>query len=236
MRGRYLSPNSGVMPPSGTSSGAKPDAGQDEVVRLFDRSDALHEAAGQVLAQTGPPPDRRAFLAISFAVVSLEHWGAQRILLREGLNVSGFAMVRLQFEATIRAVWTLECAKDDWLERFSAPVPEGQLEEPVLGPPVEAMLSTIAKKAPVIARMLQQLKDGAWVPMHSYVHGGARPIVQALVGTSLYQISAVLRNANGLALIAINAITRACRDATLGGQVAKLQREHMDCLPPPKPL
>ena len=136
------------MHPNDAELSAKSEVGHDEVVRLFDRSDALHEAAGQVLAQTGPPPDRRAFLAISVAIVSLEHWGAQRILLREDLNVSGFAMVRLQFEATIRAVWILECAKDDWLERFSAPVPDGQLEEPVLGPPVEAMLSAIAKKAP----------------------------------------------------------------------------------------
>lgn len=134
----------------------------------------------------------------------------------------------------LRAVWILECAKDDWIERFSAPVPEGQLEEPVLGPPVDAMLSTIAKKAPVIAGMFQQLKDGAWVPMHSYVHGGARPIVQSLAGTTHYQISAVLRNANGLGLIAVNVMTRALRDPRLGGFVARLQHEYGECLPPPK--
>lgn len=205
---------------------------RDDVIRLFERSDGLSKAADAVLAQTGSPPDPRAFVAISVAAVSLEHWGAQRTLLGEGMNVSGFAMVRLQFEATVRAVWILECAKDDWIERFVAPVPEGQLAEPVLGPPVEAMLSAISKKAPPIAGMLQQLKDGAWEPMHSYIHGGARPIVQSLVGTTHYQISAVLRNANGLALIAINAITRACRDARLGGLVTQLQLDHIDCLPP----
>lgn len=206
----------------------------EDVVRLFDQSDALQEAAGQVLTSSASPPDRRAFLAIRVAVMSLEHWGAQRLLLRAGLDVSGFAMVRLQFEAVIRAVWILECAKDDWLERFSAPVPNGQLEEPVLGPPVEAMLSTISKKAPVIAEMLKQLKDGAWEPMHSYVHGGARPIVQSLIGTTHYQVSAVLRNANGLGLIAINVLTRALRNPSLDGFVAHLQREYSECLPPPK--
>lgn len=223
------------MHSSGTGSGASTGVGHDEVVRLFDRSDALHDAASQALSQAEPPPDRRAFLAIGIAAVSIEHWGAQRLLLREGLNVSGFAMVRLQFEAAIRAVWIIECAKDDWIERFSAPVPDGQLEEPVLGPPVEAMLFSIAKKAPVIAGMLQQLKDGAWVPMHSYVHGGARPLVQSLAGTTLYQVSAVLRNANGLGLIAVNVITRALRDHKFGGFVAHLQREYADCLPPAKP-
>jgi hypothetical protein len=37
---------------------------------------------------------------------------------------------------------------------------DAQLEESVLGPPVPAMLSAIATKAPVIAVMLSQLKDG----------------------------------------------------------------------------
>jgi len=84
---------------------------------------------------------------------------------------------------------------------------DAQLEEPVLGPPVPAMLSAIATRAPVIALMLSQLKDGAWEPIHSYVHGGVRPIAHSLVGTTHYQVSAVLRNANGLGLLAVNAMT-----------------------------
>ncbi len=169
-------------------------------------------------------------------VVSLEHWGAQRLLLREGLCVTGFALVRLQFEAVVRAIWILECAKDEWLERFVAPMADGQLEEPVLGPPVPAMLSAIVMTAPVIAGMLSQLKDGAWAPMHSYVHGGVRPIAHTLAGATYYQVSAVLRNANGLGLMAVNAMTVAFQDPRLGGFVAHLQRTYGDCLPPPKAL
>ena len=133
-----------------------------------------------------------------------------------------FALVRLQFEAVVRAIWILECAKADWLERFVTPMADGQLEEPVLGPPVPAMLSAIATKAPVIAGMLSQLKEGAWEPMHSYVHGGVRPIAHSLAGTTHYQVSAVLRNANGLGLLAVNAMTIAFQDPRLGGFVARL--------------
>jgi hypothetical protein len=207
-----------------------------EVLRLFERSDSLQTAAGAGLAQAVPPSTRKEFLATSIGAVSLEHWGAQRLLLREGLYVTGFALVRLQFEAVVRAIWILECAKADWLERFATPMADGQLEEPVLGPPVPAMLSAIATKAPVIAGMLSQLKEGAWEPMHSYVHGGVRPIAHSLAGTTHYQVSAVLRNANGLGLLAVNAMTIAFQDPRLGGFVARLQREYGDCLPPPKPL
>ena len=88
-------------------------------------------------------------------------------MLREGLYITGFALVRLQFEAVVRAIWILECAKDDWVKRFVTPMADGQLEEPVQGPPVPAMLSAIAMKAPVIAGMLSQLKEHTWEPMHS---------------------------------------------------------------------
>jgi hypothetical protein len=83
-----------------------------EVFRLFERSDALQTAASASLAQAIPPSTRKGFLATSISAVSLEHWRAQRLLLREGLYVTGFALVRLQFEAVVRAIWILECAKD----------------------------------------------------------------------------------------------------------------------------
>jgi len=204
-----------------------------EVFRLFERSDSLQAAASTVLAQATPPTALAAILASSVGAVSLEHWRAQRILLREGLYVTGFALVRLQFEAVVRATWILECAKDDWLGRFVAPMADGQLEEPVLGPPVPAMLSAIATKSPVIAGMLTQLKKHSWEPMHSYVHGGVRPIAHSLVGTTHYHVSAVLRNANGLGLIAVNAMTIAFQNPRFGGFVAHLQQEYGDCLPPP---
>ena len=117
---------------------------RDEVLRLFERSAALQTAASAVIAYAMPVFTRREFLTTRFGGLSLEHWRAQHLLLREGFYITGFALVRLQFEAVVRAVWILECAKDDWLERFVAPVADGQLEEPVLGPPVAAMLSAIA--------------------------------------------------------------------------------------------
>jgi hypothetical protein len=97
------------------------------------------------------------------------------------------------------------------------------------------MLSAIETKVPLIAGMLAQLKDGSWEPMHSYVHGGVRSVAQSLAGTTHYQVASVLRNANGLGLIAVNAITRGLQDVRLLGFVAHLQREYGDCLPPPMP-
>lgn len=92
------------------------------------------------------------FLAARLGDVSLEHnWSAQRVLIREGHFVTAFAIVRLRFEAVVRAVRILECAKGDWLERFTAPMADGLLKEPVLRLPVPAMHSSIAAKVPLVA-------------------------------------------------------------------------------------
>jgi len=205
-----------------------------ELARLFEQSNAFQNAAAAVLEHAAAPTTRRGFLALGFGAVSLEHWASQRLLLAEGLHVTGFALVRLQFEAIIRTIWILECADDAWLARFVEPMPDGQLEEPVLGPSVPNMLAVMAAKLPQIAGMLAELKGGAWAPMHSYVHGGVRPIVQSLAGVTAYQVSAVLRNANGLGLLAMNAMAIASGDPTLQGAIRQLQLDFLDCLPPLK--
>jgi hypothetical protein len=154
------------------------------------------------------------------------------MLLRLGLFVTGFALVRLHFESVIRAVWMLECADEAWLARFAAPVPADQLEEPVLGPPVPTMLAALSTRVPSVGGMLSALKAGAWQPMHSYVHGGARPVAQLLAGTTPRQVDAVIRNANGLGLIGLNAMTAASAEPRLFGRIGRLQAEFLDCLPP----
>jgi len=62
-------------------------------------------------------------LALGFAALSFERWGAQRLLLAERLELSGLALVRVHFETTIRAFSILECASENWLEAFTAPRP-----------------------------------------------------------------------------------------------------------------
>jgi hypothetical protein len=154
------------------------------------------------------------------------------MLLRLELFVTGFALVRLHFEAVIRAAWMLQCADEAWLARFAAPVPPDQREEPVLGPPVPTMLAALSTRVPSVGGMLCALKAGAWQPMHSYVHGGARPVAQLLAGTSPRQVDAVIRNANGLGLIGVNVVTAPFAESRLSGRVGRLQADFLDCLPP----
>ncbi len=134
-----------------------------------------------LLAYPRRPPSRRALLTLALCDVAVEFWVAQRLLIRAGMHTAALALVRLHFEATVRAIWLHHGASDEWLERFAAPMAPGQLAEPVLGPNVDAMLQTLAKTAPpFLAQTLGAFKAATWQPMNSYVHGGIRPVVQSL--------------------------------------------------------
>src|SRR3546814_5332973 len=66
------------------------------------------------------------------------------------------------------------------------------------GPDVQAMLDVIARHHPAdIHQPLVALKEATWRLMHSYVHGGIRPVVQSLVAFPHHEAGSLLINANG---------------------------------------
>ena len=87
--------------------------------------------------QFTPPADCHGVLqSRSRAAVS------QRLLIGSGQHGTGLALI------AIRAAWVRFGAKDDWLEAFTEPVPDGSLKESVLGPPIPSMLYRIEPNAP----------------------------------------------------------------------------------------
>jgi len=96
--------------------------------------------------------------------VAMEFWDSQRLLAcwsRPAVTTPRWALVRLHFEAVVRAIWMHHGATDGWIERFVAPMAPGQLAEPALGPNVDAMLQTISKSAPpFVGQMLGELEVG----------------------------------------------------------------------------
>lgn len=214
-----------------------PPADADEALAdLLDQSERLEGDLAPLLAHPRRPPSRRALLTLALCDVALEFRMAQRLLIRAGMHTAALALVRLHFEATVRAIWFHHGASDEWLERFAAPMTPGQLAEPVLGPNVDAMLQTLAKTAPpFLAQTLGGFKAATWQPMNSYVHGGIRPVVQSLAGCTPQQLVGVLQNANGMALMTANLLVVALQDPALAGRIGPIQQAHRACLPPMQP-
>lgn len=143
------------------------------------------------------------------------------------------AHVRLQFETTIRSIWLLRGATDDWVQRFAEPVPDGDTREPVMGPPIDSMLATIAKTEPAhIAASLGELKRRTWIAMNSYVHGGVRPVVQAMAERDEKQLANTLLNANGMGVMVANVMLMIQTNPAPTGRLAAIQWRFRAYLPP----
>lgn len=204
-----------------------------DVDRMLKLSASLEADLAPLFQQPRPVRGRRGRLTMALCDVAMEFWTSQRLLIEADRDTAALALVRLHFEAVVRAIWMHHGASEDWLERFAAPMAPGQLAEPVLGPNVDAMLLTIGKAAPpFLAQMLGELKQASWQPMNSYVHGGVRAIVQSLAGRSEVQLVSVMRNANGLALLTGNLMVIALGDPAFAGRIRSIQSAHGDCMPP----
>jgi hypothetical protein len=65
--------------------------------------------------------------------------------------------------------------------------------------------------------------------MHSYVHGGIRPVVQSFVSFPAREAASLLFNANGMLVLATNAVRMASGLAS--PMLPRLQEQYSDCLP-----
>ena len=123
-------------------------------------------------------------------------------------------------------------ATEQWIDRMKL---ENSKEngEPVLGPPIDAMLDRLGEVLPShVSASLRILKEASWKPMNSFVHGGVHAILTGLVDVyTPYHWIGVLKNANGLATMNVQALVISCNDMNSRGLLAALQQRHLRCLP-----
>ncbi|MDP3821703.1 MAG: hypothetical protein Q8R33_09520 [Burkholderiales bacterium] len=205
---------------------------EHDVDQFIDISGALDADLREMLGALRFPRDARGAATIRVCEVAMQHGTSQRLLLVAGLHLTAMALVRLHYESVVRALWMQVGAKEDWIQKFAGPIPEGQLSEPVLGPPVDAMLDRLAVVLPPwIASELRRLKDASWLPMNSYVHAGVRAAAHSMIALPPDKIGAVLKNANALAITNAQTYLLACNDPASAGRLSAIQTRHRGCLP-----
>lgn len=207
----------------------------DSVGRLEDvrfGTHALHRALESLWDELPEPTSLRALAVRGLANIVRQHAIAQWVLVQRELDISATALVRPTYEALLRVIWTMRGADDKWIEGFLSPRKEA-LEsdaESRKGPDVAAMLAVIAIHHPAeIYQPLLDLKEATWRAMHSYVHGGIRPLVQSFVAFPPTEAASLLINANGMLILATNAVRMA--HGLQSPMLSVLQKQYEDCLP-----
>lgn len=208
---------------------------ETRLAELLAASEALDEDMAKLLGKC-QARSKRGVIAMALCGAAFEHALSQRVLVEAGLTGTALALCRLQFEAVVRAVWTAQCANDEWLDKFTTPVEGPEHQEPASQVKIANMLSHIEREVPHLAvefsKLLTTIKA-----MHSFVHSGSQAVAHALMSSyPREQLMAVILNRNLMLLYVANAAVIAAQDPGLVPRMRLLREKHAACMPPALPV
>jgi hypothetical protein len=183
-----------------------------------------------------PPPLREDVAAVLDSAQKLVHWIAERQdglevktddstripgvlldlclehhvgivhLVTGRMNGPAFALIRVQFEALVRALWLHLCATPEELQAF--------LDKDFLPFNFGQMIEVIETHNDFGDKVLSGIKLQVWKAMHGYTHGGMHQIARRIKGDSIEpnyepeEITEVLKASGLFALMALLQIGR----------------------------
>lgn len=149
-----------------------------ELDRLIARSEEFEGELFGLLEDSSFSSDDKSTAMLAMCDIAREHANSVRELIRLGLPTSAMAMLRLQYEAVVRAIWVLYAASDSTIAKLVTPLtPESAQIAKNGHPTCSTMLKEIEQKGPPGAhRHLSEFKDYSWHPLNSFVHSGIHAV------------------------------------------------------------
>lgn len=185
------------------------------------------------------PFDRSPRVVASRALcgVAMEHAESVKMLLAAGNFTSAVGLLRLQYEALVRAAWLFYAASDAASEKLAAELTEENARKATKLPMLSEMLNKLEGKAPAeLLSMLLELKQYSWKPLSSFVHGGIHAIHRHSKGYPVLLLDQALRSSNGVSLMVGMMLVILSGDPVQRGKIPKIQVDFADCLPPRRPI
>jgi len=167
--------------------------------------------------------------------VSFEHAESLKILLASHNFTSAIGILRLQFEALVRAVWVFYGASDIAVSKLTAELNYKNIKRseklPMFSEMIEKLESTAPKNAidPIL-----EFKDFSWKPLNSYVHGGLHAIDRHSKGYPTEILEQALKASNGVNGLVGMFCAVLTGNQSLVKEVSKSYVEFSDCFIPKK--
>ena len=202
--------------------------------QLLHRSSLLMQNMWEVLGHPIGGDSGRVILTAEYAVLSLEHCAGVRCLLESGNMSSAPILLRCQFESLIRSVWIGYCAPQENLGTLGAAIDGGPDQKNASLPNASKMLDQLEQVPEVdnVVLSLREFQSSSWKPLNSYVHAGDHPLWRQANGYPIELAVGVLRQSNGLALLAAMQMAILTGVPGLQRAVLELDGRFRDCLPP----
>jgi hypothetical protein len=203
--------------------------------QLLDRtamfeSALLHQfPAGSLHVATGEP---RHEVASAAALVAIEHASALRAAARIGAMNSAAAVLRLQYEAVLRAAWLLFAAGPVQLEKLTRSLDLEAEQAAKNVPGYLDMLTAIQNTAPEgLAAPLAEFNQYSRHALNSFVHTGIHPLTRVRAGFPLNQAETVLRFSAGMMHFGYRLLAALTGSQDLMNAVTRTCSAFTDCLP-----
>jgi len=164
--------------------------------------------------------------------VAFEHAESAKILIASGNFTSAVGLVRLQYEALVRAMWLLYSASEISVSKLMAELTNESDKRANKLPLLTEMLAKLDDKAPKEAMdSLHEFKEYSWKPLCSYVHGGIHAINRHSRGYPLPLLIQLLKASNGVSSMVGMLLVILSGDTRQTGKIPSIQREFEDCVP-----
>lgn len=167
--------------------------------------------------------------------VAFEHAESVKILAATGNFTSALGLIRLQYEALLRAMWLFYVASEATVLKLLHEFTREAVGNSEKLPMQAEMLKDLEGKAPRDAMIsLVGFKENSWKPLSSYVHGGVHALQRHSEGYPTGLLSDTLRASNALSTMAAMLAVILSGDGSFAGKMRKIQISFRDCLPPEK--
>ncbi|RYF37687.1 MAG: hypothetical protein EOO25_18690 [Comamonadaceae bacterium] len=163
----------------------------------------------------------RRFASASACELSIEHAGVLRLALGSGAPYSATALLRLQYEAVLRAAWLLHAASVEEVASETA--------QPVRA---AVMLEQLAGKAPpALVEPLEQANAFSADVLNAHAHSGHHALQRVTAGFPEALALDLARSSNGLLYQAYRLIATLTGKKALVEGTARVHATFRDCLP-----
>jgi len=169
------------------------------------------------------------------SIVSFEHAESLKMLLASGNFTSSIGLLRLQYEAFVRALWVFYSASDIAVSKLMSELTAESARKTQKLPMLSEMLKKLEGKAPkIVLDQLLEFKEYSWKPLSSYIHGGIHAIRRHSKGYPVQLLIQTVKASNGVSLMAAMFLIIVANDISKKGLMPIIQRDFKDCLPDEK--
>lgn len=171
-------------------------------------------------------------ISATLCMISFEHWSAARTLIENNLFPSAITIMRSQYEALVRSVWSQNFATNDMIAKLSNDLDKDAEQAAKNLPSVNDMMKDIQKSAHKnISAPLSEIKIYSWNAFNSFTHSGIHAISRFRNGFPEALINTCYRQSNGMALLTGMQYLLLCGKQELQKELVRLSLRYAICMP-----